>query len=161
VNHLIRRLAPLALAFAVVLPTGTQIAGAEPVANKGLAREKLVIATSRGPVRLKVEVARTPAQQERGLMFRDSLPPDGGMIFPFKPPVQASFWMKNTKIPLDMIFIRGDGTISGIAYMTTPYSLEPVISGEPVVAVLEIAGGRAKQLGIEVDNKVHWGPLGR
>lgn len=104
----------------------------------------------------KVEVARTEAEQERGLMFRDHLSPDGGMIFPMSPPRPASFWMKNTLIPLDMIFIRADGSIARIVAQTVPYSLEPVSSGEPVAAVLEIAGGRAGELGIAEDDKVDW-----
>jgi uncharacterized membrane protein (UPF0127 family) len=107
--------------------------------------------------RFTVEVARTPEEQARGLMFRESLPPDGGMIFPFDPPRPASFWMKNTVIPLDMIFIRADGTIARIAAETTPYSLDQVESGEPVAAVFEIAGGRAAQLGIAEDDRVEWG----
>lgn len=113
--------------------------------------------TSAGKVhRFNVEVARTEAEQERGLMFRDRLAPDGGMIFPMSPPRVASFWMKNTVIPLDMIFIRADGTIARIAAETEPYSLTPVSSGEPVAAVLEIAGGRAGELGISEDDKVDW-----
>ena len=103
-----------------------------------------------------VEVARTEAEQERGLMFRDHLSPKGGMIFPMNPPRVASFWMKNTLIPLDMIFIRADGTIARIAADTVPYSLAPVGSDEPVAAVLEIAGGRAGELGISEDDKVEW-----
>lgn len=89
-------------------------------------------------------------------MFRESLPVDGGMIFPMKPPRIASFWMKNTVIPLDMIFIREDGTIARIAADTVPYSLEPVDSGEPVAAVLELAGGKAAALGIAEDDVVTW-----
>jgi uncharacterized protein len=90
------------------------------------------------------------------LMFRDHLDADAGMIFPMDPPRVASFWMKNTLIPLDMIFIRADGTIARIAADTVPYSLNPVTSGEPVAAVLEIRGGRAGELGISEDNTVVW-----
>lgn len=106
--------------------------------------------------KFRVEVARTASEQERGLMFRESLPADGGMIFPMKPPRIASFWMKNTVIPLDMIFIRADGTIARIAADTVPYSLEPVDSGEPVAAVLELAGGKAAALDIAEDDMVTW-----
>jgi uncharacterized protein len=117
----------------------------------------LSIATTSGSVhKFKVEVAATEAEQERGLMFRKSLPADGGMIFPMNPPRIASFWMKNTVIPLDMIFIRADGTIANIAAETVPYSLEPVYANEPVVAVLEVAGGKAAKLGIAEDDKVSW-----
>ncbi len=116
----------------------------------------LTIKSARKVHNFIVEVARTEAEQERGLMFRDHLPPNAGMIFPMIPPRPASFWMKNTLIPLDMIFIRADGSIARIAADTVPYSLEPVSSGEPVAAVLEIAGGRAGELGISEDDKVEW-----
>ncbi len=106
--------------------------------------------------RFLVEVARTPEQQARGLMHRQSLAPDRGMIFPRAQPEPASFWMKNTLIPLDMIFIRADGTIARIAENTAPLSLEPVPSFEPVSAVLEIAGGRAAELGIKPGDRVEW-----
>jgi uncharacterized membrane protein (UPF0127 family) len=103
-----------------------------------------------------IEIARTRDEQDRGLMFRKSLAPDGGMIFPVKPVCEASFWMKDTVIPLDMIFIRADGTIAKIEADTTPYSKIPVSSGESVAAVLEIAGGRASELGIAEGDKVIW-----
>ena len=116
----------------------------------------LTIASPRASHAFRVEVARTPEQQERGLMFRKSLGPNAGMIFPMSPPRFASFWMKNTLIPLDMVFIRADGSIVRVAANTVPHSLTPVDSGEPVAAVLEIAGGRAAQLGIGPDDKVIW-----
>ncbi len=106
--------------------------------------------------RFTVEVARTQEEQARGLMHRESLGPDRGMLFPFDPPRPASFWMKNTLIPLDMIFIRADGSIARIAAMTVPHSLEPVAVDEPVLAVLEIAGGRASALGIREGDRVTW-----
>lgn len=106
----------------------------------------------------RVEVARTAEEQSRGLMFRERLDPDRGMIFPLAPPRYASFWMKNTLIPLDMIFVRADGTIASIAENTVPHSLAPVTSDEPVAAVLEIAGGRSAELGIGPDDMVVWQP---
>ncbi len=116
----------------------------------------LVIASKNGQHRFTVEVAQTEDEQARGLMFRDRLSPNAGMIFPMTPSRGVSFWMKNTVIPLDMVFIRADGTIAKIAADTIPYSLEPVSSDEPVGAVLEIAGGRAAQLGLQPDDKVSW-----
>ncbi len=103
-----------------------------------------------------VEVARTDEEQDRGLMFRTSLPEGGGMIFPFKKPRIGSFWMKNTLIPLDMFFIRADGSIDRIAENTIPESLEPVVSGGEVSAVLELAGGTAAKLGIDETAKITW-----
>jgi uncharacterized membrane protein (UPF0127 family) len=105
--------------------------------------------------RFTVEVAETDKQQEIGLMFRRSLAPDRGMIFPYRPAQPVAFWMKNTLIPLDIIFIREDGRISSIA-RAEPLSLEPVPSSEPVVAVLEIAAGRSAELGIKAGDVVSW-----
>jgi uncharacterized membrane protein (UPF0127 family) len=103
-----------------------------------------------------VEIARTANQQELGLMNRRSLAPDAGMLFPFDPPRPASFWMRNTLIPLDMIFIRPNGAIARIAANTVPMSETPVAVPEPMTAVLEIAGGRAAQLGISEGDRVSW-----
>ena len=122
----------------------------------GLDQVPLTITASNGKHRFTVEVARTPEEQAQGLMNRNSVPPDRGMIFPYDPPAQVSFWMKNTLVPLDMIFIGADGKIGRIAANTTPMSLDPVASIDPVSAVLEIAGGRAAELGIKQGDKVRW-----
>ncbi|MHA4835088.1 DUF192 domain-containing protein [Sphingopyxis sp. MSC1_008] len=106
--------------------------------------------------KFNVEVARTKEEQARGLMFRTSLPEGGGMLFPFEKPRIASFWMKNTLIPLDMIFIRADGSIDRIAENTIPESIEPVVSGGEVSAVLELSGGTAAKLGIDETAKITW-----
>ncbi|MFL6753764.1 MAG: DUF192 domain-containing protein [Sphingomicrobium sp.] len=116
----------------------------------------LTIRSKTGAHRFTVEVAATAEQQERGLMFRNSLAPDRGMIFPYDPPQDVAFWMKNTLIPLDMVFIRADGTIARIAANTTPQSLDPVPSGEPIAAVLEIRGGRSAELGVREGDRVEW-----
>lgn len=104
----------------------------------------------------RVEVARTGQEQAKGLMFRTALGPDEGMIFPMSPPREASFWMRNTVIPLDIIFIGTDRRILNIAANTTPYSETPVPSAGPVIGVLELAGGRAAQLGIGPGDTVTW-----
>ncbi|BAV64556.1 DUF192 domain-containing protein [Sphingobium cloacae] len=117
----------------------------------------LVIRTAKGERRFDVEVALTPQDQAQGLMFRKSLAPDSGMLFPMDPPRTASFWMKDTLIPLDMLFIHTDGTIAFIQANAQPYSREPVSAGVPVAAVLELAGGRAAELGISEGDRVHWG----
>jgi len=115
----------------------------------------LTIASANGVHRFTVDVAATPEQQETGLMFVKHLAPDRGMIFPYDPPQEVAFWMHNTLIPLDMVFIRADGTIARIANAKA-LDETPVPSGEPVAAVLEIAGGRAAQLGIAPGDKVEW-----
>lgn len=123
----------------------------------GLDQVPLTITTAAGKVhRFTVEVAATAEQQQQGLMNRQSLGPDRGMIFPMDPPRDASFWMKNTLIPLDMVFVRADGTIARIEANTVPLSLEPVASMEPVAAVLELAGGRSAELGIAAGDRVSW-----
>lgn len=117
----------------------------------------LVIATAKGSHRFNVEVARTEAEQEQGLMFRKALDADGGMLFPMDPPRTASFWMKNTVIPLDILFIHTDGSIAFIQANAVPYSREPVSAGVPVAAVLELRGGRAAELGIREGDRLSWG----
>jgi uncharacterized protein len=123
----------------------------------GLDQVPLTITTAGGQShRFIVEVARTPEEQARGLMERQSLAPDRGMLFPYQSPQPVAFWMKNTLIPLDMIFIAPGGRILRIEANTVPLSLEPVGSGEPVEAVLELAGGRSAELGIAAGDKVEW-----
>lgn len=150
----------LALALLLALAAGgcraQPAAGEGAVAESGLALVPLEIRSGGRIHRFTVEVAASPEQQDQGLMFRQSLAPDRGMIFPFEPPRPASFWMKNTLIPLDMIFVRADGTIARIADNTIPQSLDPVEVGEPVAAVLEIAGGRSAELGITESDTVSW-----
>jgi uncharacterized membrane protein (UPF0127 family) len=136
-------LAP-ALAFA-------EITGPQPE----LPTANITIDTDHGPTTFKVELATTPATQEAGLMFRKVMSPNAGMLFDFRTPVMISFWMKNTILPLDMIFIRKDGTISSIAPDTKPYSTDSIPASEPVRAVLEINAGRSAALGILPGEKVH------
>jgi len=101
-----------------------------------------------------VEMASTPAEQAKGLMDRRELPEGQGMLFDFHHEQLTSFWMKNTYIPLDMIFIRGDGRILRIAENTVPLSEALISSGGPVRAVLEVNGGTAKKLGIAPGDRV-------
>ncbi|WP_308461878.1 DUF192 domain-containing protein [Sphingomonas folli] len=109
----------------------------------------------------RAEVAETAAQQAQGLMFRTDLQPDDAMLFAPYPagggaPQVADFWMKNTPLSLDIVFIRADHSIAAIAPSTTPLSEAKVSSGEPVAAVLELVGGRAAALGIGVGDRVSW-----
>ncbi len=122
----------------------------------GLQQVTLCVTSAAKTHGFTVEAARTSAEQARGLMFRTELADNMGMIFPFPQPRVASFWMKNTVIPLDIIFVRADGTIESIADNTVPYSTTPVVSGEPVSAVLELRGGLAAELGIVSGDKVQW-----
>jgi uncharacterized protein len=122
----------------------------------GLDQVMLCIRSGQKTRGFTVEMARTGQEQAQGLMFRTVLADDRGMLFPFVDQREASFWMKNTLIPLDIVFVAGDGRIVNIAANTTPYSLEPVTSVGSVAAVLELRGGLTAQLGIKAGDKVTW-----
>src|SRR5512134_3375920 len=116
--------------------------------------QPLEIASKGGVHTFAVELALTPEQQAQGLMYRKELPEGQGMLFDFKREQEATFWMKNTYVPLDMIFIRADGRIHRIATNTTPLSEALVSSGGPVRAVLEVVAGTTKKLGIAAGDRV-------
>jgi uncharacterized membrane protein (UPF0127 family) len=119
-----------------------------------LDRNTVEIATKSGVHVFNVEVADTEPAREKGLMFRKSLPPGHGMLFDFHAEQPVGFWMKNTLIPLDMIFIRSDGRILSIAENTQPLSERVIQSGGAVQAVLEVSGGTARRLGIAPGDRV-------
>lgn len=118
------------------------------------ALDPVEIATKKGVVLIEVEVARTQEQRATGLMNRKVLPEGQGMLFDFGSDQPVYMWMKNTYVPLDMLFIRADGTIARIEENTTPFSERTIASGEPVRAVIEIGGGEARKLGIASGDKV-------
>jgi uncharacterized protein len=118
------------------------------------ALEPLTIVGQGGRHTFSVEVARNDADRAQGLMYRRSMPADRGMLFDFGRVEPVSMWMRNTYIPLDMLFIRPDGAIARIAENTEPLSTRTVPSGEPVLAVLELNGGTAARLGIKPGDRV-------
>jgi len=122
---------------------------------KPLPMSSVTIDTTFGHAIFKVEVASDWRSQEYGLMNRKYLAPNAGMLFDFHVPEMTTFWMKDTLIPLDMIFLKADGTVSSVAPNAVPMSLISIPSAEPVRAVLEIPGGRAAALGIYPGEKVH------
>ena len=122
----------------------------------GLEQVLLTIHSGSKAHRFIVEVARTGPEQETGLMNRPAMAADHGMIFPYSPAQGVAFWMKNTMIPLDMIFVAPGGKILRIEADAVPYSLEPVPSGGDIEAVLELNGGRAASLGINDGDQVDW-----
>ncbi|GAB4479820.1 MAG: hypothetical protein OHK0018_11180 [Erythrobacter tepidarius] len=122
----------------------------------GLEVIDLVVERGDRKIPFKVELAASPEAQARGLMFRTELGDFEGMIFPSGTPQPRSFWMKNTPLSLDIIFIGPDGRISNIAADTVPYSLEVIPSEGPVSAVLELRAGRAKALGIAAGDRVSY-----
>jgi len=120
-----------------------------------LPTEKLTIITKDGAHHdFTVELATKPHEQEVGEMFRKEVPPDQGMLFVWDFPHESPMWMRNTLVPLDMVFINADGTIRAIAENTVPESLATISSHGPVLAVLELAGGVTARLGIVVGDKV-------
>jgi len=146
----------LVLSMAVCLA-----APATGAAEPRLKLRPLDIVTAHGVAHFTVEVADTPKTREHGLMFRKSLAPDRGMLFDFKTPHPVTFWMKNTLIPLDMIFIGPDGRIVSIARNAEPLSETNIPSGGTVLGVLEIIGGRADQIGAAPGDKVRNAIFGR
>jgi len=119
-----------------------------------VSRSTLEIASKTGVHVFTVEISDTEASRERGLMDRRNLPDDLGMLFDFFKDQSVNFWMKDTYISLDMIFIRSDGRIVAIAENTRPLSERLIPSGAPVRAVLEVKGGTARRFGIQMGDQV-------
>jgi uncharacterized protein len=157
-----RLLIALALAVSACSTGAADKAGSAPQDSaavhpeSGLALIEVTVGGKDGRHRFRAELAASRFEQARGLMFRTALGPDEAMLFPLDPPRQASFWMRNTLIPLDIIFVGPDRRILNIAANTVPYDETPLRSEGEAAAVLEIAGGRAAQLGIEPGDKVDW-----
>jgi uncharacterized protein len=123
--------------------------------------ERLVIETQNGPVAFTVELALTADDRASGLMNRQSMPADHGMLFKFDQTRQVLMWMKNTPLPLDMVFIDADGVVARIAADTTPFSESIIPSVAPVRYVLELNGGTAAKRGVSVGNKVRHRVIGK
>ncbi|TCM19537.1 hypothetical protein EDF56_103180 [Novosphingobium sp. PhB165] len=163
-----RKFAAFLLLPVLMLPAACSKGAAEAAATapsetasvhpeSGLAVVPLTVGLASGKSHaFRVEVAATEAEQAKGLMFRTEMGADEGMIFPEKAPRQAAFWMKNTVIPLDILFIGPDHRVLNIAADAVPYDERPLPSKGPVIGVLELNGGRAAQLGIAPGDKVSW-----
>lgn len=141
-----RAAAPLVAALAML------VALALPSAAQTL--ERLSIASAGGTHTFQVEVMRTDAERAQGLMFRRFMPADRGMLFDFGRVEPVAMWMQNTYIPLDMLFIRPNGTIARIEQNTEPLSTRTIPSGEPVLGVLELNAGTTARLGIKAGDRV-------
>jgi uncharacterized protein len=140
-----RPLGPIAILLALFI-------AAVPARPAG--QQTLEIASKSGVHMFSVEIADNDAEREKGLMYRKELPEGQGMLFDFHRDQEVSFWMQNTYIPLDMVFIRGDGRILRIAENTEPMSTRLIPSGGPVRAVLEVVGGTVRKLGIAPGDRV-------
>jgi uncharacterized membrane protein (UPF0127 family) len=151
------RKSPLAWAFVpavlLVLYGGYLSASHRP--QKGLPEKTIIVTNSDGAAfRLSVEMAVTPAEREKGLMFRRSIAPNSGMLFEFPKAQVVDFWMKDTILPLDMVFISQDGVVDSIAVNQPRFSLANTFSVGPVVATLEIPAGMATRLGLKRGDRV-------
>ncbi|NJO22746.1 MAG: DUF192 domain-containing protein [Sphingomonadales bacterium] len=131
-----------------MLATGISTADAK------MRRETLTLVTSTFEHIINVEVTSTPEEKAMGLMFRTSLADDAGMLFPYAPPQEATMWMRNTYISLDMLFIRADGVIHRIETNTEPFSERVIASRGTVAAVLELKAGSAVKLGLKPGDRV-------
>jgi uncharacterized membrane protein (UPF0127 family) len=141
----------LLLAAPAFLTAGSALAQGAEITFK---KSSLIVVTGAREIKFDVELALNDAERSRGLMFREKLGPYDGMLFDFHQEAPVSFWMKNTLIPLDMVFIAGDGTIRHIHANAVPLSTDTIPSQYPVRAVLEINGGSARMLGIKPGDKV-------
>ena len=142
----------LAAAFAFVLVLVASVG----VTAQGAAPDSLEIVTSTGRHAFQIEIANSDATRERGLMDRRYMAADHGMLFEFDREAPVAFWMKNTYIPLDMIFIAPSGVVTHIVADAEPLSERVIPSGGPCVAVLELNGGTAASIGLKVGDKVHY-----
>ncbi len=119
------------------------------------ARDRIIIESAAGGRhRFDVELALTPGEQAQGLMFRRKLPANAAMLFIYRREAPVAMWMKNTLIPLDILFVAGDGRIVKVVERAVPQSLETIWSGDPVLAVLEINGGTAARLAIRPGDRI-------
>ena len=128
-------------------------AGAQQLAT--FSKSKLMIETAKGKFPFDIELALTPPQMEQGLMFRRSLAADAGMLFDYGDPQPIAMWMKNTLIPLDMIFIGKDGKVVDFRERAVPMSLDTIEPKVPARAVLEVNAGTANRLDLHVGDIVH------
>lgn len=124
-------------------------AGAALAAGPGQCRDDQVLVRGDfGQARFSVEVAETRADRNRGLMFRKSMPKSAGMLFVYEAPGTRNFWMKNTFIPLDILFLDQTGTVRSIKHQAEPHNVSPIFGGHDIQYVLEINGGLARAMGI-------------
>lgn len=144
--------------FAVIAALLLPPAEAEQLAT--FTKGEVVVTTASGPHKFAVELAISEAQREQGLMFRQSMPADAGMLFLYQEDQPIAMWMKNTYIPLDMVFIAADGTVVNVGERATPQSTAIIASDGPVRAALELNGGIAGKLGIKPGDKVTGEGLG-
>ena len=139
------------MAVALLLP---------PAVASAARTETLILETDSGEHRYTVEIADTDRERAKGLMFRRSLPATSGMIFIYDPAQPVGMWMRNTYIPLDMVFIAANGTVRRVEANTQPFSTDIILSGGAVAAVLELNAGEAERIAIRPGDRVVFPGLG-
>jgi uncharacterized protein len=153
VNSTLPRRAAIFAALFLLSHLAVVIGGIAPLRAE-MRKDSLKLITASGEHTFTVEVTETAEQKARGLMFRRSLADDAGMLFPYTPPQEATMWMRNTYISLDMVFIRQDGTVHRIEAGTEPFSEAVIASNGDVAAVLELKAGIAARVQLKPGDKV-------
>ena len=138
----------------LILACALMLASAAALAAADLPRDVVLVETGSSQYRFEVEVADDVTERSNGLMYRQSLADNAGMLFLYQETRPVQFWMKNTPLSLDIVFVREDGTIARIAENTTPMSEDIIPSGEPVRAVLEVKAGTMRQLGVTAGDRL-------
>lgn len=154
---MVSRLSGLYLMFMLALfAPGIPVSagGLSPDPNAVLPLGELKVVTRSGEFHFTIEVADDDQERSRGLMFRESMLPTHGMLFDFGNPRRVDMWMRNTLLPLDMIFVRSDGTVARIETDTTPGSLKVITSGEPVTHVLELNAGMSRLINLRPGDRL-------
>ncbi|MEN9932562.1 MAG: hypothetical protein RIS17_1135 [Pseudomonadota bacterium] len=142
--------------FTALLASPALMAAAEaatPCPNTGLKTTRVTFETAKGRFAYKVEIAATPDQQACGMMFRDTMAPDTGMTFPMTPPRATGFWMENTALPLDIIYVSPAGRVLNVR-RGQPYSREVLTSAGITAEVIELSAGQAERIGLKPGDRV-------
>lgn len=145
--------ASLGLLTAAGLLLSVQVAAAPACPSKGLKTQPTTLVTASGRHRYSLEIAASPEEQSCGMMYRKSMKPMTGMVFPFSQPRPATFWMENTDLPLDLIFVAPDNRVLSIA-SGKPYSRDLIDSNGVTAAVIELRAGEAKRIGLKPGDRV-------
>jgi uncharacterized protein len=141
------------LAFLALAPPAAAAAALPDCPNIGLKRAPVTFVTARGRFPYTLEVAATPAQQQCGMMFRQAMPAKTGMDFPFNPPRELAFWMENTPLPLDLVFVNAESRVIGIG-KGKPYSRDLIPSNGIAARVIELNAGEAARIGLKPGDRV-------
>jgi uncharacterized membrane protein (UPF0127 family) len=149
-----KRFAFLFSFFAMLVSISWAVVAQIPAVSVPHNRTQVVFYTLKGEVAFSLEMATNPKEREIGLMNRNGLESSDGMIFVFPKPIETAFWMKDTRIALDMIFIDSSYTIVRIVHNARPHTLNPRASGAPIIAAVELAGGKAKEKGLKRGDRV-------